>query len=164
MKTDLIVNTGEVKAGNNGEKIIARALGSCVALVIFDNITRSGGIAHIMLPGSSPRAEKQSISKRTKYACDGLKRLLSLLQKYGSKKRDFYTFLLGGANVLGKSHASPGLRIVESLVEALEVEGLRPWAMEIGGFERRSCTLDLESGVLSYTVGDSEKMVLWKEG
>ncbi len=163
MKTELIVSTGEVKAGNDGEKIIVRALGSCVALVIFDNITRSGGIAHIMLPGSSPEGGKQSISKRTKYACDGLKKLLTLMEKYESKKKDLYSFLLGGANVLGKNHASPGLRIVETLVEGLKAERLQPSALEIGGFERRSCALDLESGVLSYTVGDSERMVLWKE-
>jgi len=162
MKTELVVATGEVKTGNNGETIIVRALGSCVALVIFDNVARSGGIAHIMLPGTFPKPGKRKTADGTKYACDGLKLLLSRIEKYGSKKKDLNVFLLGGANVLGKNHESPGLRIVETLLNALEVEGMKPSAMEIGGFERRSCNLDLESGVLTYTVGDSEKMVLWK--
>ena len=70
--------------------------------------------------------------------------------------------LVGGGNVLGDGHDSPGPAIVRSLTETLDGVGLAPVAEDIGGTRRRSCTLDVAHGCVYYTVGDSTQTLLWK--
>ncbi len=41
-------------------------------------------------------------------------------------------------------------------------EALKIKAVSLGGVDRRSAQLDLKTGIVYYTIGDSEKRTLWK--
>jgi hypothetical protein len=67
-------------------------------------------------------------------------------------------------NVLGPGHDGPGPEIVRSVAEILGRMHIVPVATEVGGDQRRSCSLDVASGRVTYTVGDSRSMTLWESG
>ena len=48
----ILVNMGEGKCANLDESLAVIGLGSCIALVIYDDLTRIAAMAHIMLPSS----------------------------------------------------------------------------------------------------------------
>ncbi len=161
---EISVDTGEVKAGGAGTVLRAGALGSCVALVAYDRSSGVGGIAHVMLPGACIPARRNG-GLPTRFAVNATGELMRLMARESFGLNDLLLFLVGGGNVLGPGHDSPGPAIVRSLMRTLAAEGLTPLAMETGGSLRRTCTLDCMSGRVMYTVGDSPQRVLWyREG
>ncbi|MEE8577340.1 MAG: hypothetical protein V3T31_08800, partial [candidate division Zixibacteria bacterium] len=57
------VDTGEVRVSSEPVILQSIALGSCIALVVYEREMKIGGIAHVMLPGKSP-----TLKENTKYA------------------------------------------------------------------------------------------------
>jgi len=151
------VHTGDVKVCK-GEKILqASAIGSCVAVAAFDSAARVGGMAHVMLPGASPDGQP---SRRTRYAEDAVGEMVRTMAELGADVSLIAACLVGGGDILGKGDG-PGQEIVDSVVEALRKRRVKVVAEELGGTERRSATLDVARGRVSYTIGDSERRALW---
>jgi chemotaxis protein CheD len=154
------VPTGEVAARRGAAVLQASAIGSCVVVAAFDRASRVGGMAHAMLPGSAPRG--QSVCK-TKYAEDAVTELVRMMAGLGADATRTETCLVGGGDIVGDG-AGLGDGIARSVTEALRREGMAPVAAEVGGTQRRSCSLDVASGRVTYTVGDSGHQTLWKVG
>jgi len=153
------VNTVEVRT-LKGEGILrASAIGSCVAVAAYDPQSGVGGMAHVMLPGSSPQKDP---SNRTKYAEDAVEEMMRKMAELGAGEAGIQVCLLGGGNVLGDGHDTPGPEIVESLRGILGRRGVTTVAMEVGGTQRRSCCLDVAGGRVTYTIGDSGQQILWE--
>jgi len=53
-----LVATGQLATGSGTGVIRSTPLGSCVAVIAYDKTSKTGGIAHIMLPGKSPTEAK----------------------------------------------------------------------------------------------------------
>ncbi|NPD48298.1 MULTISPECIES: chemotaxis protein CheD, partial [unclassified Lentimicrobium] len=92
-----LVATGCLATGSGDGFIRSTPLGSCVAVVAYDISTKIGGMAHVMLPGKSPKDNKED---ENKYAENAITNLLSELSKLGSSKQNIEICLVGGANVL----------------------------------------------------------------
>lgn len=152
------VLTGEVKTAHDGV-LRASALGSCIAVVLHDAEIPVGGLAHVMLPGAAPNAED---GKRTKYAEDGLLELLRNLTSMGARPERLIACVVGGANVLEREDDTICEANICSVLSLLEEQGLESRATEVGGTERRSLSVDVGSGCVSYTVGSSSPMLLWR--
>jgi len=73
-----IVSTGCVATGLNNGIIKTTPLGSCVAVIAFDKTSKTGGIAHIMLPCKSP---KEDNAEENKYAENAIENLLDALKR-----------------------------------------------------------------------------------
>ncbi len=144
------VYTGEVSVSSEPVVLRAMAIGSCVVVAAYDRNKKIGGLAHIMLPGKSPR---QDSDDRTKYAENAIDFLLDSIKRIGVKAEDLEVNLVGGANVLGKGSISE--EVAGSISGYLEKLGIEPKKKKIGGTERRSVSLDIESGKVFYTEGDS---------
>jgi chemotaxis protein CheD len=153
------VLTGRVRTRLKHGFLRAGALGSCVAVVAYDGRSNVGGMAHVMLPGSAP---DHAGSRRTRYAADAVKEMLREMQALGAKRRSVNIWLVGGANVLGAGHHSPGPQVVRSLIQVLKKRDLVPVARRTGGTLRRSCSLYVHSGRVTYRVGDSPERTLWE--
>jgi len=134
------------------------ALGSCVAVIALDPATKIGGIAHIMLPGVAPPKAEQP----TRYACDGIRKLLDDSRRLGGKNEALTICLVGGGNVLERDDDTTCAANIESILQLLEHEGLTAQATRLGGRVRRSCLLDAAAGRVTYTEGDSERRLLWE--
>jgi chemotaxis protein CheD len=161
MNNEFSVNSGEVEACHGEGILRAGAIGSCVVVTAHDPGARVGGMAHVMLPGGSRDPDS---SDRTRYAKEAIQELMRKMMAQGACEARLRVCLVGGGNVLGPEHYSPGPDIVRSVAEILGRMHLEPVATEVGGGQRRSCLLDVASGRVTYTVGDSRSMTLWDSG
>jgi chemotaxis protein CheD len=158
---EIFVNSGEINACRGNGILHAGAIGSCVVVVAYDPDFAVGGMAHVMLPGESP---DPAPSVKTKYAKDAVEEMMRVMLNLGATDDWVQVCLVGGGNVLGAGHDSPGPDIVRSLTGILGGMGITPVAMDVGGTQRRSCTLHVSCGRVTYTVGDSEQRTLWDVG
>ncbi|MBU8932989.1 MAG: chemotaxis protein CheD [candidate division Zixibacteria bacterium] len=148
-KTSIDVDTGEVRTSSEPVVLRSIALGSCVAVVVYDRTHKTGGLAHIMLPGRSMKTESEN---RTKYAEDAVDTVLEAVTKLGTDTDNLEICVVGGANVLQEGDISD--KVTKSVKDYLKEIGLR-WDKErVGGIERRSVFLDVESGQVFITEGE----------
>lgn len=152
------VNTGEVKALKSGGVLHADAIGSCVVVTAHDPTSLAGGMAHVMLPGDS---SGESPREGFRYSRRALVELIRATTELGSDWRRIQVCLVGGGNMLGDEYYNPGPEIVQSLTETFEKMELDVAAMDVGGARRRSCALDVGTGSVVFTVGDSPPQTLW---
>jgi chemotaxis protein CheD len=89
-----------------GPRKIQTILGSCVAVCIFDQVTKSGGINHYMLPYWNGKDLASP-----KYGNIAIERLVSSLLSTGSKKEHLIAKVFGGAAVINT--AMPSFNIGE---------------------------------------------------
>ncbi|NOR86993.1 MAG: hypothetical protein GQ527_05240, partial [Bacteroidales bacterium] len=68
---------------------------------------------------------------------------------------------VGGANVLRKEGDTISEAVVKSVMEVIKKKNLNVLASSLGGFERRSISINLLTGIVSFTVGDGKEEVLW---
>ncbi len=151
------VNTGEVRSSNEKSQLRSIAIGSCIAVVGFDPVKKAGVIAHIMLPDKAPERARA----KTKYAQNALDEMMRLFMEYGSNEKDIYVCLVGGGNVLKKESDTVCQRNIESVTSILNERGIDIKAVALGGMERKSVFMELPSGTVKYTQGNSKKMMLW---
>ena len=154
------VQTGQVRGDQGNAVLRAVALGSCLAIVLYDPARKNGAMAHVMLPGKAPA--KTGPSEQTKYAADAIDALIETMAQMGSEKNDFCVAIIGGANVLKRENDTIARDNVESNLRILEEKELNIVARRIGGHERRNAFIDLEKGIISYSQGDSVDKVLWR--
>jgi chemotaxis protein CheD len=77
--------------------LVAHGLGSCIALCLFDPVSKVAGLAHVVLPGSDP-----SNAPNAKFAGSALPALMLAMRKAGGARdpRRYQARLAGGAHVL----------------------------------------------------------------
>jgi len=154
----LNVATGCLATGSKTGLISTSPLGSCVAVVAYDKTSKTGGIAHIMLPGKSPTEDKP---EENKYAENAIENLLDALKSSGSNKANIEICLVGGANVLRKENDTIADNLIFSIFEIMERKKLSIKKTSIGGYERRTAKLWLHSGRVTFTLGDKSEEELF---
>ncbi|MDX9721853.1 MAG: chemotaxis protein CheD [Myxococcota bacterium] len=152
------VDTGELRAASQGA-LRASALGSCVAVVLYDPSARIGGLAHIMLPG---RARLPHDRLHTRFAEDGIQELLNELEALGANPRELIACAAGGANVLHRPDDTVCAANIASVLETIEQLDIPLLASHLGGVERRTLSIVLASGQVWLTIADSTPRILWQ--
>lgn len=144
------VDTGDIRVSSEPVIIRAVALGSCIAVIIYDRSKKIGGIAHIMLPGRSFKGDGDS---KTKYAEDALDVLFDAVKKLSVKISDLEINIVGGANVLQEGNIPD--KVIKSVFDYLKKLNIEWNSKRVGGTERRSVFLDTISGKVFFSEGDS---------
>lgn len=153
------VSTGEVQA-TCGDRILAsNAIGSCIAIVVFDSVMRIGGIAHIMLPGTAGHRHGK---ERLRYAEEAIEELLRRVKDLGSQPGDVAAVLVGGGNVLKRPDDTICTLNIQSVTGILRRRAIPVLARSLGGTKRRRVRLDLAFGCVFCSIGDDEEHVLWR--
>jgi len=145
------VSSGQIITGSKDEILTSSPLGSCVAVVAYDIKNRVGGMAHIMLPGKS----KNQKEHKNKYADNALENLLSEMNLLGAEKSKIEICLAGGANVLQKQDDTIAKANVSSVINTINEKNLTLCATSLGGFERRSIRVNIQTGTVCCTIGNS---------
>lgn len=158
-ENEVFVNSGEVEICQSEGVLIASAIGSCVVVTLYDPYLYIGGMAHVMLPWA---ATDPNSSSRTKYAEEAVQELMRKMKNHRVNKNRLYLCLIGGGNLLGDGHEDLSTEIVQSLLKIFHRMGIKPVASELGGTQRRSCSLNVASGCVKFTVGDSMQRTLWE--
>ncbi|WP_080846427.1 chemotaxis protein CheD [Cytobacillus gottheilii] len=126
-------------------------LGSCVGVVIYDDLKKIAGLAHVMLPESS-LAREQKLNK-AKYADTAITELIDMLLKMGANKSHFRAKLAGGAQMFTFSGSSDLMRIGPRNVEAVKKElarfNIRIISEDTGGSSGRTIEFNPETALLN---------------
>ena len=124
------VGLGELKLAQSPGVLRAASLGSCVALILFDPLTRKGVMSHVVMP-QSPTPEKGKATPG-KFADTAVP---ALLHKIGTPAQQLQAWMVGGANMFYAS-SSPLLQVGQRNVDcsraALAKHGLRSVVEEVG--------------------------------
>jgi len=121
-------------------------LGSCVAIIIWDAATRTGAVAHVLLP-EPPSARTPAAPGR--YARTAVPALVRALRGAGAPG-PYVATLVGGASLFGDLLKVRGVAIgthnVEVAREALAAAGVPVVAEDVGASHARSVRVVLQDG------------------
>jgi chemotaxis protein CheD len=152
--SDKVVGLGEVKVGRERGVLFSRALGSCVAVIVYDGEASVGGMAHIMLPYKLEDNPKRP----GKYADTAVRELVRKLEECGGERRRMIAKIVGGARMFnGERFGNIGEENVRAVKKMLKLEKLKLVAEDTGGSYARSVEFDLSTGeirVKSYVAGE----------
>ncbi len=129
-----------------GDTIKTYALGSCVAVMIYDKVSKVAGMIHIALPEAKINADKAA--KKPGYFADtGIPVLLQQFAANGGNQRRAQIKLAGGASIMDeKKTFDIGRRNVIAVKRALWKSGLGAIAEDVGGNISRTVALEIDTG------------------
>lgn len=97
----IVVGIGDIRVTSNTREILKTyALGSCIALILYDKQTGTGGMAHIALSNSRVNLEK-SRHKPGYFVDTGIPELIKKMIRHppGIEKSKLRAYMIGGASV-----------------------------------------------------------------
>jgi chemotaxis protein CheD len=101
---DLVVGISDLKVSSNpAESLITYALGSCIAVAVYDPAAKVGGLLHYMLPDSTLDAAKAKETPAM-FADTGIPILFKSCYKMGADKKRMVVKVAGGASILDESN------------------------------------------------------------
>jgi chemotaxis protein CheD len=151
----VVLGMGEFAVSSSPGNILACiGLGSCIAVCIYDRLSKIGGMVHVVLP----RRDGPPDNNPGRYANIAVPHLLEQILKIGGMKNRITVKIAGGAQMT----MAPGLRDTfktgeRNLAEvkaALERENVSLAAADVGGSVGRTVKMYVDTGKVTVkTVG-----------
>jgi chemotaxis protein CheD len=142
------VNVADFAVAREVGTISTIGLGSCIAVVLYDEEARVGALAHVLLPHESLSREQ---GHPAKFATTAVPLLLREMQRLGSGT-GCTARIAGGASMFGALLNGGGVNMGERNIvatrRALDAAGIPLVAEDVGGDYGRSVHLDVASGVV----------------
>lgn len=128
-----------------GEYLISTVLGSCVAVCLWDQVARKGGMNHFMLPLWNGEG-----LATPKYGNIAMEKLLEKVLSIGCRREHLLAKVFGGANVNGSGLEvfMIGDRNITLAFEMLEEFGVTVAAHDVGGQVGRKLVMNTSTGVI----------------
>jgi len=150
------VGMAQFKVAQAPARMMTFALGSCVGIVLYDPVTRIGGLAHVMHPDS--RRVQNNVNK-AKFVDSAVELMLSRMAKKGAQRNRIEAKIFGGAKMFKSAAASHGvMQIGEENVKATKRElagrNIPIVAESTGGEKGRTVFFDVNTGKV--TVKDAQ--------
>ena len=149
-KKVLAVGVADMIASNDpSSDLVTYSLGSCLGVTLYDPVKRVGGLLHLMLPTSSIDPERAA-ARPYMFVDTGVPRLFHALYSFGAEKYRLVVKVAGGAQILDdKKLFNIGERNLEALLAILNRNGITLGAIDVGGTNSRTVTLNLSKGHVS---------------
>lgn len=122
---------GEVYVTSNPQEVLSTILGSCVAVCMWDETARIGGMNHFLLPSRSGRNGDQ-----IKYGANAMELLINGLLRGGATRTSMQCKLFGGAS-MGTHTSKIGEGNIAFARSFIRDEGIPCMAESLGGNEAR---------------------------
>ena len=160
MKT-LVIGISDCQVSAEPEcELITYALGSCIAVSVWDPLRRIAGLLHFMLPESSMDAHKAE-SNPAMFADTGIDRLLKTASAKGADQRRLVVRLAGGAQVLDPQGVfNIGKRNYQAARKVLWRYGVLIASEAVGGEVSRTVRLNTENGKMRVREGNGTETEL----
>ena len=144
---NIVVNVSDARVSRNPDDVIVTyALGSCIAVTVYDAISKCGGMLHYQLPTSTMDAARAQ-QNPCMFADSGMTHLLKEISALGVAKNRLQVKLAGGAEILNDGKLfSIGRRNHTAIRKILWQHGLMVAAEQVGGTEPRTVYLHLKDG------------------
>jgi chemotaxis protein CheD len=155
----VVIGIGEYAVSNRpGDVIVTHALGSCIAVCIFDPAVGVAGMLHFLLPEARINPERAR-QQPAVFADTGIPLLFQTAFRYGFDRQRAIIKLVGGAEMTPSAAASfgTGRRNVLAAKNLLWRNGMFVSGVEVGGTGARTLHLAVASGRLEVVNGQSYK-------
>lgn len=136
-----------VESGRDGF-IHTMALGSCLAVTLYDFASRSAAMAHVALPDSALSPDKARALPGY-FADTAVATLLSLLREIAGRGNRIKPIVkvVGGASLVDPGGSfNIGVRNLAAVKQALESHGLGIYLADVGGNFSRNVSVEAYSG------------------
>jgi len=146
------VGIGEFEASSDTDSVIKTyALGSCVAVVLYDSVNKIGGMIHVALPDSEINQDKAA--RHPSYFADtGLPLLFKKMNILGASRKSSTIKMAGGASVIQSCESFDiGKRNVLAVRKILWNKKLGIKKEDVGGNYSRTVSLNIENGTVTIT-------------
>lgn len=153
----LTVGIGEWAVSSNQEDTIKTyALGSCLAVIIFDSKLGIAGMIHIALPDSTIDPEKAAL-KPGYFADTGLPLMIEEMKKKGALRAHIHVKLAGGASIMDdKGIFDIGKRNILAAKKILWKSSLGAIAEDTGGNSSRTVTVKVADAETTISSGSKQ--------
>jgi chemotaxis protein CheD len=139
--------------------VLVTSVGSCVAICIRESVSRCGGLAHIMLP----KAASDSRFIPSKYADTAVPLMVDAIKKLGGNGYSLSAKIAGGADMFSTLRCGMlkiGQENIQATRRALQAEGVRIVAEDVGGTSGRRVSFNLADGsVIVQSLNRVEKIL-----
>ena len=110
----ITIGIGEINVCKVPEALVTYALGSCVGVCLYDSTMKIAGLAHVMLPTSTPA------QTTNRYADIAIVNLVKEMEKKGASKFRMTAKIAGGAKMFESASNNNIGHIGERNVEAVK--------------------------------------------
>jgi len=147
LMADLIVGISDLKVSNNpGDILVTFALGSCIAVAIYDPLVKVGGLLHYMLPDSTLDLKKAQ-DQPGMFADTGVPLLFKSCYRLGAEKKRMVVKVAGGASILDDTNFFRiGQKNITALRKIFWKNNVMIEAEDTGANYNRTVRLDLSTG------------------
>jgi len=144
----LVVGVGDCKhTFSESDTLVTYALGSCIAVGIWDPVSKVTGLLHFMLPASRDGVESGAFEHPFRYADTGTPLLFRKAYELGADKRRLHVYLAGGASVVDDGGLfNVGKRNQAAIRKLLWQAGVLVHGEDVGGTHSRTVRLESSSG------------------
>ena len=141
------VGIGEYSvSGNKNDVIKTFALGSCVAVIMYDKVQKVAGLIHIALPDSSVNSNKAKC-KPGYFVDTGLPVFLKEMKRREATRNGAWIKIVGGSKIMeDKGRFDIGKRNVLAIKKYLWKNRLGIIGEEIGGDISRTVSVSVATG------------------
>ena len=144
---ETIVKVADWAAERGDGVLVTLGLGSCVAIMLYDEQKRAGAMAHVLLPSTSLARD---ISNKAKFPNTAVPLLVERLKALGADPRRLVAKLAGGASMFSQL-VTPGtiqmgernVLAARSALRAAEIPIIRE---AVGGERGRSVRFHMKDG------------------
>jgi chemotaxis protein CheD len=158
--SSLVVGIGEYAVSSDPDAVLVTyALGSCIAVVIFDPVTKVGGLLHYMLPDSNLDSEK-ALRRPCMFADTGIPLLFQRAYQLGAVRARIEVAVLGGAQVMDSGGTfNIGKRNHLALRKIFWKAGILIRSEDVGGTQSRTVRLEMTTGRVMIRRGLTEEVL-----
>lgn len=147
-ETRLVVGIGEFAVADRPDQlIVTHALGSCIAVCLYDPVSGVAGMLHFLLPESNINADRAR-QQPAAFADTGIPLLLETAYKLGLEKKRAIVKIAGGAETGEASSASLqiGKRNALAAKNLMWKNGVLVKSYDVGGSAVRTVHLSARDG------------------
>jgi chemotaxis protein CheD len=134
-------------------------LGSCIAIAVYDPVTKVGGLLHYLLPDSTIDAEKAQRNPFM-FADTGIPELFHRAYRMGANKQRLIVTVAGGAQVMSSEYFNIGKRNQLAAKKILWRAGVLVRHEETGGESSRTVRMELATGQIFLRTAGRFEVVL----
>lgn len=149
MDLNVNVGIGDIKVARSPLTLVARGLGSCVGVTIYDEVNRVGGLAHIMLPCYFQSDDGfMTYSNRMRYATFALPFMLNKMVSMGCERFNMVSKIFGGASMFRRKSRTLdiGKKNIMAVEEFLSENNIEVVSRHVEGEMGRSIFFNLCTG------------------
>jgi chemotaxis protein CheD len=156
-----IVRAGDHRVGKGEGSFVVQGLGSCVAVMLYDDEERVAGLVHVLLPDPT---FSTSPDRRMRFATTAVPDLLEEMERLGGRRDRISARLVGGASMfrelLPRDRPSMGERNVRAARSALGEAGIPILGEDVGGDYGRTVHFDVGSGLVRVATAKRDDVLI----